>query len=47
MNLYFFKLAKKMVVNEERREGHSYIDPSWMASQIYTLLAELPFPMLA
>jgi hypothetical protein len=41
VNLYFFRLAKMMAVKEERREGHSYIEPSWMASQICLELAEL------
>ena len=35
MNLYFFRFAKMMAVKEERREGHSYIEPSWIASHIY------------
>lgn len=35
MNLYFLRLAKMMAVKEERREGHSNIEPSWIASHIY------------
>ena len=34
VNLYFFKLAKMMAVKDESREGHSYIEPSCMASHI-------------
>jgi hypothetical protein len=29
-----------MAVKEERREGHSYIEPSWIASQICLKLAD-------
>jgi hypothetical protein len=35
VNLYFLRFAKMMVVKDARREGHSYIEPSWIASQIY------------
>lgn len=30
-----------MAVKEERREGHSYIEPSWIASHIYKASADL------
>jgi hypothetical protein len=39
VNLYFFRFAKMMAVKEARREGHSYMEPSWIASQIYLSLA--------
>jgi hypothetical protein len=35
VNLYFLRFAKMMAVKEERSEGHSYIEPSWMASHIW------------
>jgi hypothetical protein len=41
VNLYFFKLAKVMSVNEERSEGHSKMEPSWIASHICAELAQL------
>ena len=33
-NLYFFKSAKERITNEANREGHEYIVPSLIASQI-------------
>jgi hypothetical protein len=41
VNLYFLRFAKMMAVKEERREGHSYIEPSWIASQIYAASVSL------
>jgi len=34
VNLYFLRFAKMMAVKEESSEGHSYIEPSCMASHI-------------
>lgn len=34
-NLYFFKSAKERMINEANREGHEYIVPSLIASQIF------------
>jgi hypothetical protein len=47
VNLYFFRFAKMMAVKEARREGHSYIEPSWIASQIYHALASMVYDHLS
>jgi hypothetical protein len=39
VNLYFFRFAKMMAVKEESRDGHSYMEPSCIASHIYLLSA--------
>lgn len=39
VNLYFLRFAKVIRVKAARSEGHSYIEPSWIASQIYGRLA--------
>ena len=44
VNLCFLRFANVIRVNAERREGHSYIEPSCIASHIYLRLATILGP---
>lgn len=41
VNLYFLRSAKQTTEKDARSEGHEYIDPSLMASQIYFWVSDL------